>query len=254
MTLETQDVGPKGGVVEADGLGVRFVKNRRRNLKLREFLVKRGRRPAIDEFWALRNITFAIKPGDAVGVIGKNGTGKSTLLKLIAGVLIPDEGEIATYGKVAPLLELSAGFAPDLTGRENVHIVGALHGISRAEMKDLFPKIVQFADIGDRLDMQVRHYSTGMRVRLGFAVIAHLQHPILLVDEVLAVGDKDFRSKCYATIETMLAEGRTLVLVSHNESDLKRFCNRGIYINSGNMVVDGPVEDALAAYNGLVMA
>lgn len=246
---------PTGAIIEARNLGVRFVKNRRRNLKLREFVVGRGkRRPRIDEFWPLRDVTFDIKPGDAVGVIGKNGTGKSTLLKLIAGVLIPDEGTIATHGKVAPLLELSAGFSPDLTGRENVAIVGALHGITRAQMKDLSPKIAEFADIGDFMDMQVRHYSTGMRVRLGFALIAQLTHPILLVDEVLAVGDKDFRNKCYATIEAMLAEGRTLVLVSHNETDLKRFCNRGIYINSGKMVVDGPIEDALAAYNGLVMA
>lgn len=254
MDIDLGTVGPTGGIIEANGLGVRFVKNRRRNLKLREFLVKRGRRPAIDEFWPLRDITFSIKPGDAVGVIGRNGTGKSTLLKLIAGVLIPDEGTIESHGRVAPLLELSAGFAPDLSGRENVHVIGALHGISKAQMKDLFPKIVEFADIGDRLDMQVRHYSTGMRVRLGFAVIAHLTHPILLVDEVLAVGDKEFRNKCYATIEAMLAEGRTLVLVSHNETDLKRFCNRGIYINSGNMEVDGPIDEALDAYNGLVMA
>jgi ABC-2 type transport system ATP-binding protein len=118
----------------------------------------------------------------------------------------------------------------------------------------MMPEIAEFADIGDFMDMQVRHYSTGMRVRLGFAVIAQLTHPILLVDEVLAVGDKDFRNKCYATIEGMLAEGRTLVLVSHSEADLKRFCNRGIYINSGKMVVDGPIDDALDAYNGLVKA
>ena len=138
-----------------------------------------------------------------------------------------------------------------LTGRENVQVVGALHGISRAEMRDLLPKIFEFAGdkVSDNIDLPIRHYSTGMKVRLGFAVVAHLSHPILLVDEVLAVGDKDFREKCYATIETMLEEGRTLVLVSHSEADLTRFCNRGIYINAGVMEVDGPVEDALAAYN-----
>jgi ABC-2 type transport system ATP-binding protein len=242
-------------IIEARGLGVRFVKNRRRNLKAREFFLKGGkRRLRTDDFWALRNVSFKIKAGDAVGVIGKNGTGKSTLLKLIAGVLIPDEGSIVTHGRVAPLLELSAGFSHDLTGRENVQIVGALHGLSRAEVRDKMPDIIAFSEIGDFIDMPVRHYSTGMRVRLGFAVIAQLTHPILLVDEVLAVGDKDFRTKCYATIERMLGEGRTLVLVSHNESDLKRFCNRGIYINSGIMEVDGPIDDALAAYNGLVLA
>jgi ABC-2 type transport system ATP-binding protein len=242
-------------IIEANGLGVKFVKNRRRNLKVREFFIKRGkRRLRADEFWALRNITFTINEGDAVGIIGKNGTGKSTLLRLIAGVLIPDEGSVAAHGRVAPLLELNAGFSNELTGRENVQLVSALHGMSRAELKEKLPEIIEFAEIGDFIDVPVRHYSTGMRVRLGFAVIAQLNHPILLVDEVLAVGDKDFRNKCYATIERMLGEGRTLVLVSHNESDLTRFCNRGIYINSGIMEVDSTIEDALAAYNGLVLA
>jgi ABC-2 type transport system ATP-binding protein len=239
-------------IIEARGLGIKFLKTRRRNLKLRDFFQQRGRRRLrVDEFWALRNATFDVNDGDAVGVIGKNGTGKSTLLKLIAGVLIPDEGTVKAYGRVAPLLELSAGFTNELTGRENVQVVGALHGIPRAEMKDLLPKIFEFAGekISDFIDMPIRHYSTGMRVRLGFAVIAHLPHPILLVDEVLAVGDKDFREKCYATIESMLGEGRTLVLVSHNEADLRRFCNRGIYINAGIMEVDGPVEEALEAYD-----
>lgn len=239
-------------IIEADGLGIRFLSARRRNLKLRDLFVQGGKRKqSTDEFWALRNCTFKVKEGDAVGVIGKNGTGKSTLLKLIAGVLIPDEGTIRTYGRVAPLLELSAGFTSELTGRENVQVVGALHGIPRAEMRDLLPKIFEFAGekITEKADMPIRHYSTGMRVRLGFALIAHLPHPILLVDEVLAVGDKDFREKCYETIEGMLAEGRTLVLVSHNESDLRRFCNRGIYINSGVMEVDGPLDEALSAYN-----
>lgn len=239
-------------IIEARGLGIKFLKTRRRNLKLRDLFQQRGkRRLRVDEFWALRNATFDVNDGDAVGVIGKNGTGKSTLLKLIAGVLIPDEGTVRTHGRVAPLLELSAGFTNELTGRENVQVVGALHGIARAEMKDLLPKIFEFAGekISDFIDMPIRHYSTGMRVRLGFAVIAHLPHPILLVDEVLAVGDKDFREKCYATIESMLSDGRTLVLVSHNEADLRRFCNRGIYINAGIIDVDGPIEEALAAYN-----
>jgi ABC-2 type transport system ATP-binding protein len=241
-------------MIVADQLGVRFVRNRRRNLKLREFFVQGGRRrPRVDQFWALRDVSFTVNQGDAIGVVGRNGTGKSTLLKLIAGVLIPDEGSVTTYGRVAPLLELSAGFATDLTGRENVQIVAALHGLSRAEIRDQLAEIIEFSEVGDFIDTPVRHYSTGMRVRLGFAVIAKLTHPILLVDEALAVGDKDFRLKCYATIERMLAEGRTLVLVSHNEADLRRFCNRGIYINSGNLEVDGTLDEALAAYDGFVL-
>lgn len=242
-------------IIIADNVGVKFVRSRRRNTKLRDFFVQGGkRRLKVDEFWALRNLSFTIHAGEAVGVIGRNGTGKSTLLKIVAGVLIPDEGRVHTYGRVAPLLELSAGFSNGLTGRENVQLVGALHGMSRDELKEKLPKIIEFAgeQVAAAIDMPVRHYSSGMRVRLGFAVIAQLPHPILLVDEVLAVGDKEFRNKCYKTIEKMLSEGRTLFLVSHSEGDLKRFCKRGLYINAGHMEVDGPIMDALDAYNGLV--
>lgn len=238
------------GIIEATDLGVRFVKNRRRNLRLREFVVRPDRRPRVDEFWALRGVTFTIKAGDAVGVVGRNGTGKSTLLRLIAGVLVPDEGTVVTHARVAPLLELNAGFSTELTGRENIAMVAALHGLKRPEIAEAAPKIIEFA--GDQveafIDAPVRHYSTGMRVRLGFAIMAHLPHPILLVDEVLAVGDRDFRQKCYATIERMLGDGRTLVLVSHSESDLRRFCNRGLFIDGGTLAVDGSISDALTEY------
>ena len=238
-------------IIVADHLGVSFVRNRRRNLKLREFFVRGHLRPRVDEFWALRDISFEINPGDAVGVIGKNGTGKSTLLKLIAGVLIPDEGTITTRAQVAPLLELSAGFSGELTGRENVQVVGCLHGLGRGELRRLMPQIFEFAgpQVAAAANLPVRHYSTGMQVRLGFAVLAQLRHPILLVDEVLAVGDKEFREKCYATIEGMLAEGRTLVLVSHNENDLRRFCARGLFIDGGVIHTDGSLAEALEAYN-----
>lgn len=244
-------------IIEARDLGIRFVRNRRRQLSLRDMFIHRGgSHPRVGDFWPLRDLSFGIQQGDAVGVIGRNGTGKSTLLRLIAGVLIPDEGSITVRGAVAPLLELSAGFSSSLTGRENVHLVGSLHGMSRSTLRSKFDEIVEFA--GDQvkaaIDTPVRHYSSGMKVRLGFSVIAQLHHPILLVDEVMAVGDKDFREKCYATMERLLAEGRTLVLVSHNEGDLTRFCSRGLYINSGKLEVDGTVREALDAYNGLVRA
>jgi ABC-2 type transport system ATP-binding protein len=242
-------------LITAEGLGVKFVRNRRRQLRIREMFIHRGgRQPNPGEFWPLRDVNFAINPGDAVGVIGKNGTGKSTLLRLIAGVLIPDEGKINVSGKVAPLLELSAGFSNDLTGRENVHLVGSLHGLSNAFLKQNFDEIVDFAgeQVSKAIDTPVRHYSSGMKVRLGFSVIARLSHPILLVDEVMAVGDAEFRKKCYATIEKLLAEGRTLVLVSHNETDLTRFCNRGLYFDEGKLITDGTVREALDAYNAVV--
>ncbi|MGW0432291.1 ABC transporter ATP-binding protein [Micromonospora sp. NPDC003197] len=242
-------------IIEAENLGIRFVRNRRRQLRLREMFIHRGgRQPQANEFWPLRNVNFEVRPGDAMGIIGKNGTGKSTLLRLIAGVLIPDEGGIKVRGAVAPLLELSAGFSNDLTGRENVHLVGSLHGLSAAYLKRNFDEIISFAgeQCEKAIDTPVRHYSSGMKVRLGFSVISHLQHPILLMDEVMAVGDAEFRKKCYATIERLLAEGRTLVLVSHNESDLTRFCTRGLYFNAGRLEVDGTVREALDAYNNVV--
>ena len=242
-------------IIEAHQLGVQFVRNRRRQMRLREMFIHRGgRKLNAGEFWPLRNVTFDVQPGEAMGIIGKNGTGKSTLLRLIAGVLIPDEGSIKVRGAVAPLLELSAGFSNDLTGRENVHLVGSLHGLSPAFLKRQFDEIVGFAgeQVEKAIDTPVRHYSSGMKVRLGFSVIAQLQHPILLVDEVMAVGDAEFRKKCYATIERMLAEGRTLVLVSHNEGDLTRFCTRGLYFDAGHLKVDGTVREALDAYNNVV--
>ena len=242
-------------IVEARDLGVRFVRNRRRQLRLREMFIHRGgRQPNAGEFWPLRNVTFDIQPGEAVGIIGKNRTGKSTLLRLVAGVLIPDEGSIKVRGAVAPLLELSAGFSNDLTGRENVHLVGSLHGLSPAFLKRQFDEIVGLAgvQVEKAIDTPVRHYYSGMKVRLGFSVIAQLEHPILLVDEVMAVGDAEFRKKCYTTIERLLAEGRTLVLVSHNESDLTRFCTRGLYFDAGRLKVDGTVREALDAYNNVV--
>jgi ABC-2 type transport system ATP-binding protein len=200
-------------IIEARDLGIRFVRNRRRQLRLREMIIHRGgRQPRGDEFWPLRHVTYEVQPGEAIGVIGRNGTGKSTMLRLIAGVLIPDEGSIKVRGAVAPLLELSAGFSNDLTGRENVHLVGSLHGLTPNELKRKFSEIIAFAgdQVEKAIDTPVRHYSSGMKVRLGFSIISQLAHPILLVDEVLAVGDAEFRKKCYATMERLLAEGRTL--------------------------------------------
>ncbi|MEU8326826.1 ABC transporter ATP-binding protein [Micromonospora sp. NPDC048839] len=242
-------------IIEADGLGIRFVRNRRRQLRLRELLIHRGGRGALPgQFWPLRDVSFTVEPGETVGVIGRNGTGKSTLLRLIAGVLIPDEGSIRVHGAVAPLLELSAGFANDLTGRENLHLVGGLHGLSTGYLKRHFDEIVEFAgeQVQGAIDTSVRHYSSGMKVRLGFAIISHLPHPILLMDEVTAVGDAEFRKKCYATIDRLLGEGRTLVLVSHNEKDLTRFCRRGLYLDAGRLTLDGTIAEALDAYHAAV--
>lgn len=236
-------------IIKARNLGIKFARTRRRKLSVRELVINRGKKRPQGEFWPLRDISFDVQPGEAVGVVGRNGTGKSTLLKLIAGVLIPDEGSVTVSGKVAPLLELRAGFNEELTGRENVHLLASLHGMKNSEIEKRFDEIVEFAEVEDFIDMPLRHYSSGMKVRLGFSVIAQLSHPVLLVDEVLAVGDKQFKKKCYEVIEKILAEGRTLLLVSHNERDLERFCTRGLYIREGKMVVDGTLAEAMDAYN-----
>lgn len=245
-------------IIEARDLGVEFVRNRRRNLRLREMFIhafRRDRRRAPQQsetFWPLRHLSFEINPGEAVGIIGKNGTGKSTLLKLIAGVLKPDEGEVVVRGRVAPLIQLSAGFSGDLTGRENVNLVASLHGLTRKEIRARFDEIVDFAgdQVREAIDSPVRHYSSGMKVRLAFSLVSRLPHPLLLVDEALAVGDREFKQKCYKVIDGLLAEGRTLVLVSHSQPQLTRFCKRGFYLDRGKLVVDGTIQEALDAYNG----
>lgn len=242
-----------GPVIEAKGLGVKFAVNRRRKRSLREMFIhgtKRDPNAEGDEFWPLRDVSFEVTRGECVGIVGKNGTGKSTLLKLIAGVLMPDEGEVQVHGKVAPLLELRAGFNDNLTGRENVYLVGSLHGMTEKQIDERFEEIVDFAEIKSKfIDTPVRHYSSGMKVRLGFALISQLEHPIMLVDEVLAVGDKAFKRKCYEAIDRMLANQRTMVLVSHSERDLRRFCNRGLYVKGGGLALDADIDAALAAYD-----
>jgi ABC-2 type transport system ATP-binding protein len=243
-------------MIEARNLGIEFVRNRRRNLRLREQFIhafRRERRQVRqDTFWPLRHVSFEVLPGEAVGIVGSNGTGKSTLLKLIAGVLKPDEGGVTVRGRVAPLIQLSAGFSADLTGRENVNLVASLHGMKAKHLKAVFDEIVDFAgdQVRDAIDSPVRHYSSGMKVRLAFSLVSRLPHPVLLVDEALAVGDREFKKKCYKVIDGLLAEGRTLVLVSHSQPQLTRFCKRGIYLDGGGLVVDGTIQEAIDAYNG----
>jgi len=242
-------VPPGSPALVVEGLGIRFNRHRRRQMFIRE-LLSRGEDTTPDRtrFWALRDVSFTVAPGEAVGVVGVNGSGKSTLLKLMAGVLLPDEGSVAVNGGVAPLIEITGGFVNELTGRENIAIVAALHGLDREQLGERFDRIVDFSGVGDFLDTPFRHYSSGMRVRLAFSVMAHLDEPILLVDEVLAVGDKAFRARCHEKIDELLASGRTMFLVSHSDGDLRRFCTRALLLERGGLVLDGPVEDVIQRY------
>lgn len=230
-------------------LGIRFRRNRRGRRSLKDLFGGSSRRGRPKEFWALRNVSFTVQPGESIGVVGRNGQGKSTLLKLVAGVLLPDEGRVGVHHGVAPLIELTGGFAGDLTVKENVRLAAGLHGMTRDEIAARFDDIIAFAELADFLDTPYKHLSSGMKVRLAFAVVSQLDEPILLVDEVLAVGDKAFRDKCYRRIDELLAEGRTLFFVSHNERDLRRFCTRGLYLNKGTLVLDGPIGAVLDRYN-----
>lgn len=236
-------------VIEVRDAGIRFRRNRGGRRSFKDLFAGRKRRARPGEFWALRNMSVTVRAGEAIGVVGRNGQGKSTLLKLVAGVMLPDEGVVAVHKGVAPLIEITGGFVNDLTVRENVYLTAGLHGMTRRTIDDRFEEIIDFAELGDVIDTPYKHLSSGMKVRLAFSVISRLDEPILLVDEVLAVGDKAFRDKCYARIDELLAGGRTLFFVSHNERDLKRFCTRGLYLDKGSLVLDGPITEVLARYN-----
>jgi ABC-2 type transport system ATP-binding protein len=236
-------------VISVTDAGIRFRRNRRGRRNFKDLFSSRRRRSRPGEFWALRGVSFDVQTGEAIGVVGRNGQGKSTLLKLVAEVILPDEGRVEVHGGVAPLIEITGGFVDDLSVRDNVYLTAGLHGMTKAEIAARFDEIIDFAEIGDFVDTPYKHLSSGMKVRIAFAVISRLEEPIILVDEVLAVGDKAFREKCYRRIEELLAGGRTLFFVSHNEKDLRRFCTRGLYLDKGALVLDGPIKDVLARYN-----
>lgn len=241
---------PGEPVIQVENLGIEFLRGRKRNLSLREIVFTGRSAHERETFWALRNLNFSVGRGEAVGLVGGNGGGKSTLLKMIAGTLLPDEGSATVTEGVAPLIELTGGFIGDLSARENIYLTAGLHGMSREQVDERFDDIVDFAGpaVRDGLDVPYRHFSSGMQVRLGFAVITCLDEPIILVDEVLAVGDAAFRNKCYTRMENLLDQGRTLFLVSHSEGDLLRFCTRGLYLKGGHLEADGPMDDIMEQY------
>lgn len=206
------------------------------------------RRLGYEEFWALKDVSFAVKRGEVFGVIGRNGSGKSTMLKVMARVLQPTRGRIMTRGRLAPLLELGAGFHPELTGRENVFLNMALLGFTRKESEELLPSIMDFAEIHDFIDAPIRTYSTGMVARLGFSVATSRRPEILLVDEVLSVGDGPFQEKCIERMNSYQAMGTTIVIVSHSMPTIEAFCSRALLLDHGRIVVAGDVKEVVSQY------
>jgi lipopolysaccharide transport system ATP-binding protein len=201
-----------------------------------------------DEFWALKDVSFDVHKGDVIGIIGKNGAGKSTLLKVLSQITKPTEGRIEINGRIASLLEVGTGFHPELTGRENIYLNGTILGMTRAEVKAKFNEIVAFSEIEKFIDTPVKHYSSGMYVRLAFAVAAHLEPEILIIDEVLAVGDAEFQKKCLGKMRDVANDGRTVLFVSHHLGSVKQLCNKGILLEKGKIVCTGFINEVISTY------
>jgi ABC-2 type transport system ATP-binding protein len=237
-------------VIRVKGVSKRFVLNRDKSLKERVIAYRRTR-DHVKDFWALKDVSFDLAPSSTLGLIGANGSGKSTLLKIIGGILTPNEGYVERRGRLAALLELGSGFHGDLTGRENVFLNASILGLSRRQTEGLFDTIVEFSGIDQVIDTQVKFYSSGMYVRLAFAVAVHVDPEILLVDEVLAVGDEPFQRKCMERIKQFQREGRTILFVTHGLDVVRQLCDRVIMLEKGTVVVDGSPLDALRAFRDL---
>lgn len=242
---------PSGTAIRATGVGKRFASYHRRATSVKERVVAR-RGVDRSDFWALRGVDAEIQHGETVGLIGANGSGKSTLLKVLAGILRPTEGTVRTFGPIASLLELGAGFNGELSGRDNVYLNASLLGLTRRQTDAIFDELVEFSELGAFIDNQVKHYSSGMYVRLGFSVAIHVDPDILLVDEVLAVGDEAFQQKCLTRIEQFQREGRTILFVTHALDLVERVCTRGIVLDHGRVVWDGDPAFAAGTLRGIL--
>jgi ABC-2 type transport system ATP-binding protein len=242
---------PEAGSVVVDQVWKRFRKDRGRKL-LRDQLSRMahfGRDNSPDAWrWVLRDVSFEVKPGEAVAIVGVNGSGKSTLLKIIAGVMFPHSGSVETTGRIGALIEVMSGIHPDLTGRENVHVYATLLGLSRKQVAEKFDEIVAFAEVEDAVDRQVKFYSSGMKMRIGFAIAAFLEPSILIVDEVLAVGDSSFQQKCLTRMSEVTKSGTTLLLVSHDLAAVAATAQQGVWLGDSRVQAAGPIDEVLGRY------
>jgi ABC-type polysaccharide/polyol phosphate transport system ATPase subunit len=241
----------QAGEIVVDKASRHFKVYPRESRRLKDvFVARRRSRPA--DVVALRDVSFRIEPGSAVGLVGRNGSGKTTLLRLISGIIKPTFGSVEVGGRVGSLLELGAGFHPDLTGRENVFLNGSIHGLKRAYVREQLDEIVAFAGLEEFIDLPVRTYSSGMYMRLGFAIAAHINADVLLLDEVFAVGDEQFQRKCFGKIFEFKQRGGTIVFVSHDASAVERLCDRAVLLRNGQVEFDGPTHDAIVRYRQLL--
>jgi homopolymeric O-antigen transport system ATP-binding protein len=249
-------------IIKVEGISKQFRINpgeapSRRYDTLRESLVKLVRSPlarnqsSSDTIWALKDVTFEVIPGEVMAIIGPNGAGKSTLLKVLSRIIEPTSGRVELYGRVASLLEVGTGFHPDLSGRENVYLNGAILGMKRREIDAKFDEIVAFSEVEKFIDTSVKHYSSGMYLRLAFAVTAHLDPEVMIIDEVLAVGDASFQKKCLRKMDDVTQSGRTVLLVTHSLAMVNQHCRRAILINGGRIHGMGPAEEVIAQYEAM---
>lgn len=233
--------------IEVSDISKQFVLRHTRSLKEAVVWIAKGRKGDLSEkFHALKNVSMNIETGETVALLGLNGSGKSTLLKHISGVMLPDSGTVRTRGRVAGLIEVGAGFHPDLSGRDNVYLNGAILGMTEQQVNDRFDAIVEFSEIGQFIDTEVKFYSSGMYLRLAFSVAVHTDPEVFLIDEILAVGDEPFQRKCISKIQELARNGKTLVVVSHDLDLVSRICDRGVLLERGNLMFDGPIDQAVA--------
>lgn len=242
--------------IQVSGLGKRYPVGARRPTRAHEAIeqtVRRmfrrpGSKRSNDSFWAVRDCTFDVDQGEVIALLGPNGAGKSVLLKMLSGVVKPSTGHALIRGRMTALLELGSGFHPDMTGRENIFFNGAILGMRRAEMQHKLDRIVEFSGVGDFLDIPVKQYSSGMYLRLAFSIAAHVDTDVLLIDEMLAVGDAAFHEKCIHRIREVATQGATVFIVSHELGVISELCTRGLYLERGRLLVDGPLADAAGRY------
>lgn len=239
-------------IIKLEHVGMRFNLSKEKVDSVKEYFIKLVKKELkFNEFWALKDVSFTVEKGDRVGILGLNGAGKSTLMKVIAGVFNPTEGQIYKKGVLAPMIELGAGFDKQYTGAENIYLYGAVLGHSRKFMQEKFDEIVQFSELEKFIDVPLKNYSSGMKARLGFSIATVVKPDILILDEVLSVGDAKFRKKSEQKLVDMMDEGVTVLFVSHNMSQVKRICNKALILDHGRVVNFGPIEEIAPIYEGM---